>query len=318
MNILFALRSLLNWLLVLSTWLCTQWKCLGNATAGISARCIPAGARCDGNRDCIDGGDEKDCPPRTCPPHHFECHMNILFALRSLLNWLLVLSTWLCTQWKCLGNATAGISARCIPAGARCDGNRDCIDGGDEKDCPPRTCPPHHFTCANSACVPWVWVCDGDGDCGDGSDEGAICVRRTCARDEFRCRSGRCIPREWLCDAEADCPGREDEASCSPRAVQACEPTYFRCPSGACIPGRWRCDYEDDCGDRADEINCQPRNCSETEFRCANGECIRGDLRCSGAVECRDGSDEKQCALQCGPGSLPCNSTQECILKYVC
>ncbi|XP_049880284.1 low-density lipoprotein receptor-related protein 1 [Pectinophora gossypiella] len=266
---------------------CRAFRCAPGQFQCNNGHCVHPSQICDGHQQCGDGSDETDCDEFTC----------------------------LSSQFKCPGNATAGVAARCIPGAAACDGRHDCPGGADERHCPPRTCPPLHFTCGNGACVPLVWVCDTDGDCGDGSDEGALCAHRHCARDEFRCASGRCIPREWLCDAEADCPGREDEAECSSRSAPPCEPTYFRCPSGKCIPGRWRCDFEDDCGDRADEMNCQPRNCSETEFRCSNGECIRGSLRCSGAAECSDGSDERQCAPTCSPQARACNHTPECVLN---
>lgn len=32
-------------------------------------------------------------------------------------------------------------------------------------------CEPNEFTCDNDRCVQKQWLCDGDDDCGDGSDE---------------------------------------------------------------------------------------------------------------------------------------------------
>lgn len=35
----------------------------------------------------------------------------------------------------------------------------------------PAPCEPNEFQCANRRCVQKMWLCDGDDDCGDGSDE---------------------------------------------------------------------------------------------------------------------------------------------------
>nr|CAD7404401.1 unnamed protein product [Timema poppensis] len=56
---------------------------------------------CDGNPDCPQGDDEKDCPLDECATGEFMCDLT-----------------------------------RCIPASKRCDSQQDCTDGTDEQECP--------------------------------------------------------------------------------------------------------------------------------------------------------------------------------------
>lgn len=82
-----------------------------------------------------------------------------------------------------------------------CDGDADCADGTDERNCPGR------FSCRDGSSVPEVFACDGEADCGDASDE-TLC-------DGFTCGDGAMIPADWACDGESDCDDGSDESGCS-------------------------------------------------------------------------------------------------------
>ena len=103
-------------------------------------------------------------------------------------------------QLKC-GNETS-----CIDKIKRCDGNIDCWDGLDEKNCTIRNyeifglckhvfltpywssaCPEGQFTCTNGECVSQTRFCDGFTDCKDGTDEPAGCGG-SCRSTEKRCK----------------------------------------------------------------------------------------------------------------------------------
>jgi Low-density lipoprotein receptor domain class A len=84
----------------------------------------------------------------------------------------------------------------------------------------PANCSSSQFQCDSKQCVPLLWHCDGDSDCHDGSDERNCSTTQrptvsSCSPDEFQCRlSSDCIHRAWQCDGEEDCKDASDEMGC--------------------------------------------------------------------------------------------------------
>lgn len=143
------------------------------------------------------------------------------------------------------------------------------------------TCGPDQATCANSDCVLKTKVCNGNYDCSDGSDERNCseyffknrtfflevfkmdnnCISgggSDCEPNEFQCDNKRCILKTWRCDSDDDCGDGSDETFCAtnPPGSQ-CKYYEWMCTSGdQCIPKSFHCDGEMDCQDTTDEIGC--------------------------------------------------------------
>nr|XP_039247418.1 sortilin-related receptor-like [Styela clava] len=169
-------------------------------------------------------------------------------------------------------------------------------------------------------CVPKIWKCDGEVDCDDGADE-KNCGNNTCSEYQFGCGDGTCIFNFWKCDGDNDCNNGADEKSCpststTPKTTTSlpfghgkCTVTEFQCENHpTCIPLQWKCDGTNDCGDHSDEYDCQAPTTSGNsstgahtcfnsifQYNCNNGLCILSFFECDGDNDCGDWSDERHC-----------------------
>lgn len=177
-------------------------------------------------------------------------------------------------------------SGHCIAAYFRCDGDRDCRDMSDEKNCPPkypggRYCPESKFQCDNHLCVSQADICDGADDCGDNSDEApSLCDNFNCdSLKRYQCANHKCIPRYQLCDGVDNCGDGSDENNmtlCAKKTKPCNVFGEFKCANDKCIDKKQVCDFADDCGDSSDELGCHHNNaCTDItrggcEHKCLN------------------------------------------------
>lgn len=276
-----------------------------------SGECMIESKRCDGNYDCADQSDERNCAKnRTvhaqCKFDEFTCADREQCIPRS----------WRCNQHddcadgsdevkcneydgktKCHEMQHMCSDGKCIDSTLICDGRNDCSDKSDEQNCDKveRKCEEDNsFMCgSDSRCIPMAWRCDGTPDCADSSDEHE-CPENSCPDKTERCGNGKCIDTRLWCDGNNDCGDFTDELDCSTEATP-CRPDTYRCEAETriCLNKTKRCDGKIDCPRGDDEMSCG--ECMKKEFRCANGNCIPNEGLCNGDDDCGDRSDEQDC-----------------------
>ena len=339
----------------------TEFYCQDNST------CIPFAWKCDGVSDCPNELDEKDCGPNPNDPDadtgnggtgmfpNYTCREPNL-------------------EFKCHSQN------HCIPKTFVCDGQIDCNDGSDEKNCVDTfQCKDNEFTCKkNGRCIRNNFVCDGQFDCGigdksdeeecdyynQGDDEESEDIDQnhaknpdgTCKTPYFQCRtSGLCIPRNLRCDGNTfDCDDNSDEYNCH------CPPgSHYECYDGLCLIRSKVCDKFMDCGQGEEEMHCDydqkpgkpdrtpskepvtpattipfgkptifclenDKNCQVTchkqHFTCRDKKkCLPKIWVCDGQEDCYDGSDELACKPKCQLDTFACDNSTTCLnMQLVC